>query len=99
MVGKWLKRTGKRDQIFLASKYGFAKGSPTYAVDSSAKYTRKACEESLRLLGVESIDLCKLSFLPLSLQRQDQNCLAIYTVILSSDFCPTVTLSQRHRMK
>jgi aryl-alcohol dehydrogenase-like predicted oxidoreductase len=62
MVGKWLKRTGKRDQIFLASKYGFVKGSPTYAVDSSAEYTRKTCEESLRLLGVESVDLCKLSF-------------------------------------
>ena len=67
-MGKWLKRTGKRDQIFLATKFGFVKGSPTYAVDSSAAYCKKACAESLKLLGVDYIDLCKsplLLILPL----------------------------------
>ncbi|KAI0386446.1 putative aldo-keto reductase [Hypomontagnella monticulosa] len=57
LVGKWFKRTGKRDQIFLASKYGFVKGSKTLEVDSSYEYTKKACDESLKALGISSIDL------------------------------------------
>jgi aryl-alcohol dehydrogenase-like predicted oxidoreductase len=60
-LGKWFKRTGKRDQIFLATKFGFVKGSKTFETDSSGEYTKKACEESLRRLGVDSIDLCKSS--------------------------------------
>ena len=39
------------------------KGSQTYEVDSSGEYCKKACVESLRLLGVDSIDLCKHSTL------------------------------------
>ena len=63
-MGKWFKRTGKRDQIFLATKFGFVKGSKTFETDSSVEYTKKACEESLRRLGVDSIDLCKSSITP-----------------------------------
>lgn len=59
LIGKWFKRTGKRDDIFLATKFGFVKNSPTYALDSSAEYCKKACAESLRLLGIPYIDLCK----------------------------------------
>ena len=58
-MGKWFEQTGKRDQIFLATKFGFVKGSKTFETDSSGAYTKKACEESLRRLGVDSIDLCK----------------------------------------
>ena len=64
LLNKWFKRTGKRNDIFLASKFGFIKGSPRYEIDSSGDYCKKACEESLRLLGIESIDLCRL--LPLN---------------------------------
>lgn len=59
LLAKWFQRTGKRDEIFLATKFGFVKGSKTYEVDSSAAYCKKACAESLRLLGIDSIDLCK----------------------------------------
>lgn len=58
LLGKWFKRTGKRDQIFLATKFGFVKGTKLQA-DSSAAYCKKACAASLSLLGVDSIDLCK----------------------------------------
>jgi aryl-alcohol dehydrogenase-like predicted oxidoreductase len=58
---KWFKRTGKRDQIFLATKFGFVKGSKTFETNSSGEYTKKACEESLRRLDVKFIDLCKAS--------------------------------------
>ncbi|KAF7559875.1 hypothetical protein G7046_g4294 [Stylonectria norvegica] len=61
-LNKWFKRTGKRDEIFLATKFGFVKNSPTYALDSSADYCKKACNESLRILGVDSIDLYYLHF-------------------------------------
>ncbi|EED13807.1 aldo/keto reductase, putative [Talaromyces stipitatus ATCC 10500] len=57
LLGKWFTRTGKRDQIFLASKFGLVKGSPTFEVDSSAAYCKKACAESLRVLGIDHIDL------------------------------------------
>ncbi|KAF3397430.1 Aldo-keto reductase yakc [NADP] [Talaromyces pinophilus] len=57
LLGKWFKRTGKRDKIFLATKFAFVKGSPNFAVDSSAAYCKKACAESLKLLGTDYIDL------------------------------------------
>ncbi|KUJ10883.1 putative aldo-keto reductase [Mollisia scopiformis] len=57
LLGKWFKRTGKRDQIFLANKFGFVKGSKTLAVNTSGAYCKEACAESLKQLGIESIDL------------------------------------------
>ena len=61
LLGKWFKQTGNRDRIFLATKFGYVKGSKTFATESSAAYCKKACAESLRLLGIDSIDLCKPS--------------------------------------
>jgi aryl-alcohol dehydrogenase-like predicted oxidoreductase len=58
LLGKWFKRTGKRDQIFLATKFGYIKGDPTFSTDSSPEYCLKACAESLSLLGIDQIDLC-----------------------------------------
>ncbi|MCJ1381395.1 hypothetical protein MMC17_004505 [Xylographa soralifera] len=57
LLGKWFQQTGKRDQIFLATKFGFVKDSKSYEVDSSASYCKKACAKSLQLLGIDSIDL------------------------------------------
>jgi aryl-alcohol dehydrogenase-like predicted oxidoreductase len=57
LLNKWFKRTGKRSQIFLASKFGFVKGTKTHEVDSSPEYAKAACAESLKTLGTEYIDL------------------------------------------
>ncbi|KAI1426459.1 putative aldo-keto reductase [Xylaria sp. FL1777] len=57
MVGKWFKRTGKRDDIFIATKFGYIVGNGQYGIDSSAAYCKKACENSLKRLGIDSIDL------------------------------------------
>ncbi|KAI8949864.1 putative aldo/keto reductase [Xylaria longipes] len=57
LLGKWFKRTGKRNQIFLATKFGFVKGGGWADIDSSAAYCKMACAESLKALGVDSIDL------------------------------------------
>ncbi|KAI0437158.1 putative aldo/keto reductase [Xylaria telfairii] len=57
LLGKWFRRTGKRSQIFLATKFGFVKGGGWSAIDSSTAQCKKACAESLKILGVDSIDL------------------------------------------
>lgn len=58
LIGKWFARTGKREEIFLATKFAnmrFADGS--VKVRSDPEYVREACEKSLQRLGVEKIDL------------------------------------------
>jgi aryl-alcohol dehydrogenase-like predicted oxidoreductase len=50
------KRTGKRNEIFIASKFGA--GSPSgKMVDGSPAYVKEACQKSLEKLGVDQIDL------------------------------------------
>jgi aryl-alcohol dehydrogenase-like predicted oxidoreductase len=62
LIGKWLKNTGKRNEVFIASKFGIkmGEGLKFLGIDSSAEYCKQACEKSLARLGVESVDLCKL---------------------------------------
>lgn len=31
-------------------------------IDSSAKYCKESCEKSLKTLGIDCIDICKISF-------------------------------------
>ncbi|KAF9566054.1 Aldo/keto reductase [Agrocybe pediades] len=53
LLGKWFKRTGKRNEIFLATKFGITSGAP----NGKPEYVREACEKSLKRLGVDTIDL------------------------------------------
>ncbi|PPQ97653.1 LOW QUALITY PROTEIN: hypothetical protein CVT26_002502 [Gymnopilus dilepis] len=53
LVGKWFKRTGKRNEIFLATKFGATATGP----NGKPEYVRTAAEKSLKRLGVEKIDL------------------------------------------
>jgi aryl-alcohol dehydrogenase-like predicted oxidoreductase len=50
VIGRWLKRTGKRDKVVIATKVGFMAG---LAPDTIAA----ACDASLQRLGIECIDL------------------------------------------
>ncbi len=52
LLGRALK--GKRDEVFLATKFGVG-GKPN--PDGSAENVRHSCEASLERLGVETIDL------------------------------------------
>lgn len=63
LLGRWFKRTGKRDEIFLADKFGFVKGEGelAFGIDSSGEHCKQACAKSLKLLEIDSIDLCKRS--------------------------------------
>lgn len=50
------KETGKRKEIFLATKFGIA--SPhKKGVDGRPEYVAEACETSMKRLGVDQIDL------------------------------------------
>ena len=50
------KRSGKRSEIFIATKFGIA-DDPERIVNGSPEYVRKAVASSLRRLGVDCIDL------------------------------------------
>ena len=58
--GRWMsrrfRRSGKRDEIFLATKFGCI-GEGDRLVNGTPEYVRQACEQSLRRLGVDQIDL------------------------------------------
>src|SRR6187431_68758 len=48
VIGKWLKASGKREVVQIATKVGFSDG---LAPDS----VRRACDASLRRLGIDRI--------------------------------------------
>jgi aryl-alcohol dehydrogenase-like predicted oxidoreductase len=50
---------GKRQQLTIATKFGIVRKPGEYArtLDNSATYIRKACDASLKRLGVDTIDL------------------------------------------
>lgn len=55
IIGKWLKRSGKRDRVVLATKVGKSMGEGKSGLSSS--YIRSAVEDSLRRLQTDCIDL------------------------------------------
>lgn len=58
VIGKWFERTGKRNDIFLITKFGL-KMTPEggVGIDSSPEYVKQACESSLKKLKTDVIDL------------------------------------------
>lgn len=58
VVGEWVKRSGKRDEITLTTKFGLQRQPDgTHSFRSDPEYIRTACEKSLQRLGVDAIDL------------------------------------------
>jgi aryl-alcohol dehydrogenase-like predicted oxidoreductase len=57
LVGRALK--GRRDQVVLATKFGNVRGpkGEFLGVNGRPEYVKQACEDSLKRLGVEVIDL------------------------------------------
>ena len=50
LIGRWLKRSGKRDQLLIATKVGFFEGLAPDVIT-------RACDASLQRLGIDTIDL------------------------------------------
>lgn len=58
LIGKWFARTGKRNGIFLATKFANrVLPDGTRVIRSDPAYAKEACVKSLERLGVETIDL------------------------------------------
>lgn len=58
LIGRAIK--GKRSQVFLATKFGYVRDPNNKAIggiNGRPEYVRKAAEDSLKRLGVETIDL------------------------------------------
>ena len=56
----WLhrfKKTGKRNEIFLATKFGFAHGDPSKVIRADPEHVHEALNRSLSKLGVDYVDL------------------------------------------
>ncbi|TFK39319.1 Aldo/keto reductase [Crucibulum laeve] len=56
LLGRWFKHSGKRDSIFLATKFGFT-SDPNRFINGDPAYVKEAVEKSLKRLGVDAIDL------------------------------------------
>jgi len=57
LVGRFLRKIA-RAQVVVATKFGFRIGSGgTRTVDSSPENVQRACDGSLKRLGIETIDL------------------------------------------
>lgn len=58
LIGKWFEDTGRRKEVFLATKFGHTRGSDgSIQVRGDKEYVKQACYDSLERLGVEQIDL------------------------------------------
>jgi aryl-alcohol dehydrogenase-like predicted oxidoreductase len=60
MIGSWLSRTGRRDDIVLATKVYQPMGLGPNDRGLSAYHLRRACEASLRRLKTDHIDLYQM---------------------------------------
>ncbi|KIM79230.1 hypothetical protein PILCRDRAFT_823831 [Piloderma croceum F 1598] len=77
IIGNWFKRTGKRNDIFLATKFG-ATSDPGRIINGSPAYVKESLERSLKRLGVDFVDLFYL-------HRPDQTVPIEYTVGAMAD--------------
>jgi aryl-alcohol dehydrogenase-like predicted oxidoreductase len=55
ILGRWLKKSGKRDKVVIATKVGFDMGNGDKGL--SAAYIKKAVDRSLARLQIDTIDL------------------------------------------
>ncbi|KAI0036424.1 Aldo/keto reductase [Vararia minispora EC-137] len=56
LLGQWFKKSGKRNEIFLATKFGIVRKA-NRAVNGEPEYVKAAVERSLKRLGVDYVDL------------------------------------------
>ena len=55
LIGQWLKASGKRDRVLIATKVGMDMGGDSKGL--SRRWIRQSVEASLRRLGIDRIDL------------------------------------------
>jgi NDP-hexose 2,3-enoyl reductase len=60
LVGRWLAKTARRDEVMVATKVGSDMSSAANDRGLSARHIVRACEASLRRLGVDHIDIYQM---------------------------------------
>jgi len=63
LIGKFLKQSGERDRLFIATKFG-RRGDPGWPRNFTREIVRRHTEDSLRRLGVEALDLTQAHCIP-----------------------------------
>ncbi|KAI1424760.1 aldo-keto reductase [Xylaria sp. FL1777] len=57
LIGKWFKETGRRNEIFLATKFANKLVDGKWTVSGDPAYVKEACNASLERLQTDHIDL------------------------------------------
>ncbi|KAI0490347.1 aldo-keto reductase [Xylaria cf. heliscus] len=57
LLGKWFAETGRRNEIFLATKFGNKFTDGVFSIDGRPEYVKAACYASLERLQTDHIDL------------------------------------------
>lgn len=58
LLGRWFAETGRRDEIFLVTKFGTKlSAAGQFEIDGTPEYVKQACEASLKRLNTDRIDL------------------------------------------
>ena len=60
LIGRWLKRTSKRDKVVIATKVGYLDGEIVdgeFVASLEPDVIARACDASLQRLGIDAIDL------------------------------------------
>lgn len=57
LIGRWFKETGRRDEIFLATKFGVAIDNSGVSIRGDPDHVKRACDASLKRLNTDRIDL------------------------------------------
>ncbi|KAI1151251.1 aldo-keto reductase [Nemania diffusa] len=57
LIGRWFKETGRRNEIFLATKFANKVTDGVWSIDGTPAYVKEACNASLERLQTDHIDL------------------------------------------
>ncbi|MFM2247312.1 MAG: hypothetical protein RL071_3386 [Pseudomonadota bacterium] len=68
IVGSWFAETGRRDDVVLATKFRF---TMPYGKGASRRHILRACEESLKRLRTDAIDLYQIHMQDLDVPEEE----------------------------
>lgn len=63
LIGRFLKDTGARERVFIATKLG-RRGDPGWPKNFTREWVRQHTEDSLKRLGVDALDLTQFHCIP-----------------------------------
>ena len=71
LIGRFLKESGARDRLFIATKLG-RRGDPGWPANFTRAVVRQHTEDSLRRLGIDALDLTQLHCVPVDVLKRGE---------------------------